>query len=71
MQIEYVATRSKRTVSNAIGEALIARKIARRVDETRTMVAEVVAEELIEMSERTGKPKRKYKRRDMQAEGVE
>jgi hypothetical protein len=62
MQIEYVVTRSKRTVSDAIGEALIARKIARRVE-----TLEVKAEE-IEISPRTGKPKRRYKRRDMRVE---
>ena len=39
MQIEYVATKSKRTVPDAIGEALIARKIARRI-ETRELKAE-------------------------------
>lgn len=62
MQIEYVVTRHKREVSDAIGEALIARRIARRV-ETREMEAEEG-----EISSRTGKPKRRYKRRDMRAE---
>lgn len=65
MQIEYVVTRHKREVPDHIGGTLIARKIARRV-ETRDMKAEDV-----EISPRTGKPKRKYKRRDMQAEGIE
>lgn len=64
MQIEYVVTRHKREVSDAIGEALIARRIARRV-ETREMEAEE------EISARTGKRKRRYKRRDMQAEVAE
>jgi hypothetical protein len=68
MQIEYVVTRHSREVPDAIGEALIARKIARRV-ETRDMKAERVDE--LEISPRTGKPKRRYKRRDMQAEGIE
>lgn len=68
MQIEYVATRSKRTVSDAIGEVLIERKIARRVvEEVRTGFARVVE------ADESPKPKRKrrYKRRDMQAEGNE
>jgi hypothetical protein len=64
MQIEYVATKSKRTVPDAIGEALIARKIARRI-ETRELKAEVPE---VEISPRTGKPKRRYKRRDMRVE---
>lgn len=63
MQIEYVVTRSKRTVPDAIGEALIYRGIARRV-ETR----QIKAEEDVEISPRTGKPKRRYKRRDMRVE---
>lgn len=76
MQIEYVATRSKRTVPDHIGQALIARKLARRVYQTRQMKAEQdsdVVESLstaddIEISPRTGKPKRQYKRRDLTAE---
>lgn len=64
MQIEYVATKSKRTVPDAIGEALIARKIARRI-ETRELKAEAPE---VEISPRTGKPKRRYKRRDMRVE---
>lgn len=63
MQIEYVVTKSKRNVTDEIGEALIARKIARRVvEEVHTVEAE-----------ESPKPKRKrrYKRKDMQAEGIE
>lgn len=67
MQIEYVVTKSKRNVPDAIGEALIARKIARRI-EIRELKAEV---QEVEISPRTGKPKRRYKRKDMQAEGIE
>lgn len=76
MQIEYVATRSRRNVPDAIGETLIKRKIARRVYQTRQMTAEPPAppeDQFIhadepEISARTGKPKRKYRRRDMTAE---
>jgi hypothetical protein len=66
MQIEYVMTRSRRTVSDAVGAALVKRRLAREVCETRAVAAE---EEPQEISAVTGKPKRKYKRRDMQAEG--
>lgn len=62
MRIEYVANGSQREVRDSVGEALVARKIARPVYQTREVVAE-------EVSERTGKPKRRYKRRDMTAEG--
>ena len=65
MQIEYVANGSKREVSDAIGKVLIARKIARRVYQTRQVTPEVTPE--VEVSPRTGKPKRQYKRRDMVA----
>lgn len=66
MRIEYVLTRSQRDVADHVGQALIARKVARRVYETRAMVAEPAAD--VEISPRTGKPKRQYKRRDMSAE---
>jgi hypothetical protein len=68
MRIEYVASKSQRTVSDGIGKALIDRKLARRVYETRQVEAKEPAAEA-EISERTGKPKRRYKRRDMTAEG--
>jgi hypothetical protein len=68
MRIEYVASKSQRTVSDEIGNTLIARKLARRVYETREVKAEEPAPE-VEISERTGKPKRQYKRRDLTAEG--
>ena len=87
MRIEYVSSKSQRTVSDEIGNTLIARKLARRVYETRQVkvenvesirysddeicqafkVAEPAPE--VEISERTGKPKRQYKRRDLTAEG--
>jgi hypothetical protein len=97
MLIEYVATKSKRNVPDHIGETLVARSIARRVDEcpaalvvppavmraarevfgsdaglvkSKPIPAEVrhVVAEDAEISPRTGKPKRRYKRRDIQAE---
>lgn len=86
MQIEYLTTKSRREVSEITGNALIKRKIARAVYETRQVVpdpaAQIAAEinaavnaseesALIgsnEISPRTGKPKRVYRRRDMQAE---
>lgn len=68
MQIEYVANRSRRNVRDSIGEALIARKIARPVYQTRQLTPEP-ADDAEDISPRTGKPKRKYKRRDMKAEG--
>ena len=88
MQIEYVATRSKRTVSDAIGEVLIERKIARRVEsrpDAGRMLVKAIGEQLAakvdrgimggaeEVSPPAEKPKRKrrYKRKDMQAEGIE
>lgn len=64
MLIEYVANGMKREVRDSVAEALIARKLAHRVVETR----EMKAEDAPEISERTGKPKRRYKRRDMKAE---
>lgn len=63
MRIEYVANNSRRTVSDEIGRTLIARKLARPVYETRAIEPEAA-----DISPRTGKPKRKYKRRDMAAE---
>lgn len=67
MQIEYVANGMKREVLDSVGAALIARKIARPVYETRQITPEP-AIQADEISPRTGKPKRVYKRRDMQAE---
>ena len=80
MRIEYLASKSQRTVPDEIGETLIARKLARRVYETRELAAgehpmvdagERGAESIDgpEISPRTGKPKRQYKRRDLTAEG--
>jgi len=63
----------QREVRDSVGEVLIARNLATRVYRTRHLVAKaepetVEAEEPVEISPRTGKPKRKYKRRDMSAE---
>lgn len=66
MLIEYVATKSRREVSESIGAVLIARKIARPVYQTRQIEPEPPIGG--EISARTGKPKRQYKRRDMSAE---
>lgn len=67
MRIEYRANGQQRDVRDSVGEALIARKIARPVYQTRQVVADEPEE--VEISPRTGKPKRRYKRRDMTAEG--
>jgi len=63
----------QREVRDSVGEVLIARNLATRVYRTRHLAAKaepetVAAEEPVEISPRTGKPKRKYKRRDMKAE---
>lgn len=63
MLIEYKANGMKRDVPEGIAKTLIARKLAKAVYLTRDMAAEEV-----EISERTGKPKRRYRRRDMTAE---
>ena len=53
----------QREVRDSVGEVLIRRSLATRVYRTR----ELVADEPEEVP-RTGKPKRKYKRRDLAAE---
>jgi hypothetical protein len=73
MRIEYRANGMQREVRDSVGEALVSRNIATRVYQTRQLSAKsepetVEAEEPVEISPRTGKPKRKYKRRDMKAE---
>lgn len=67
MLIEYVANKSKRNVSDAIGAQLVSRRIAREVVEDREIQADCASDDA-EISDRTGKPKRTYKRRDMRAE---
>jgi hypothetical protein len=70
MQIE-IKGRTLR-VKRKLGRALVTMGRARetRTYETRVEVPEPVpaVEEEQEISERTGKPKRQYRRRDMQAE---
>lgn len=66
MRIEYVANGMRRDVRDSVGETLIARRIARAVYETRQMQPEAAEE--AEISPRTGKPKRQYRRRDMKAD---
>lgn len=74
MRIQYRANGMQREVRDSVGEALVSRNIATRVYRTRNLAAKaepetVEAEERVEISPRTGKPKRKYNRRDMSAEG--
>ena len=57
----------QREVRDSVGEALVSRNIATRVYRTRQLAAKAEPEP-VEISQRTGKPKRKYKRRDMSAE---
>ena len=73
MLIQYRANGMQREVRDSVGEALVSRNIATRVYRTRHLAAKaepetVEADEPVEISPRTGKPKRKYKRRDMSAE---
>lgn len=68
MLIEYRANKMRREVRDSIAKQLIARRIATAVVETRQMTADIprsVDDRDIEISPRTGKPKRQYKRRDM------
>lgn len=68
MRIKYVANGMQRTVRDSVGKALIARRLARAVTETGHLEPEPPEAESIEISPRTGKPKRQYKRRDMRPE---
>lgn len=78
MLIQYVTTGGKREVADGIGRRLVRSKIARLVQpKVEPLIAKVVepepdpvveAVDEVEISPRTGKPKRQYKRRDMQAE---
>lgn len=73
MRIEYRSNGMQREVRDSVGDALISRNLATRVYQAKVLVADtpeqVAAEDPVEISERTGKPKRRYKRRDMTAEG--
>ena len=66
MRIQYRANGMQREVRDSVGEVLIDRKLATRVYLTRELVADEPEE--VEISPRTGKPKRQYKRRDLAAE---
>jgi hypothetical protein len=74
MLIMYKATGHSRDVPDHIGSTLVQRGIATDVTpvvkpkayRTRQLLPEAEAPPAV--SERTGKPKRKYKRRDMRAE---
>lgn len=83
MQITYRTTRHTREVPDSIGRRLVATRIADAVDLMSTgkaldverhsapvtRGASLEAEsESEDISPRTGKPKRKYKRRDLRAE---
>lgn len=66
MWIQYL-TGIRRNVADKIGQVLIDRGIA-RLYETRQMTVEpAVPSGDVEISPRTGKPRRAYKRRDMTA----
>ena len=84
MQIEYVVTKSKRIVSDAIGERLVKIGIARRVSPLTEGLTKTLVKTLepsarprsgppapIPEGESTPKRKRRYKRKDIQAEGNE
>jgi hypothetical protein len=61
MRIEYKATRHRMTVSDTAGKRLVAAGIAREVEDAPKPKAETQA---------AAKPKRAYRRRDMQAAPV-
>jgi len=62
MRVEYKANRMQRDVRESAGEALIKRGLAKRVYQAKDEDLEE------EISALTGKPKRKYKRRDIRPE---
>lgn len=72
MQIRYAVTKHKREVPESIGRRLVAARIATEVRDPVYQTAAVKAEEPgaeeAEISPRTGKPKRQYKRRDLRSE---
>lgn len=63
MRVIYKATGHSRNVSDSIGIELVSRGIAESAESD-----DIEREPEIEISKRTGKPKRKYKRKDMRAE---
>lgn len=81
MHIQYVANGSRRTVRDSVGRELVGRGIAREMrseepsqeEQTPTPAVHSVAKPAKapkdpNISPRTGKPKREYKRRDMRPE---
>ncbi len=78
MQIQYVANGSRRTVRDSVGRELVGRGIAREMrsdeqpqeDQTPAPSVKTTAKPAdgTNISPRTGKPKREYKRRDMRPE---
>ena len=64
MQVQIKGNARVRKVPDALGKVLIARGVAYEV---RQVVPEP-AGEAVEISTRTGQPKRQYRRRDMTAE---
>lgn len=81
MQIQYVANGSRRTVRDSVGRELVGRGIAREMRSEEPSQAEQAPATAVQIagepakaprdpniSPRTGKPKREYKRRDMRPE---
>jgi hypothetical protein len=81
MQIQYVANGSRRTVRDSVGRELVGRGIAREMRSEEPPQAEQTLAPAVQstakpekapndpnISPRTGKPKREYKRRDMRPE---
>ena len=81
MRIEYVANGSRRTVRDSVGRELVVRGIAREMrsdepsqdEQTQAATVQSTAKPAkapneTNISPRTGKPKREYKRRDMRPE---
>lgn len=65
MRIQYKANGQISEVRDSVGKALIARGLAKAAYQTRQVKPD---EPEREISPRTGKPKRRYRRRDMTAE---
>lgn len=81
MQIQYVANGSRRTVRDSVGRELVGRGIAREMRSEQSSQDEQAPAPAVQIagkpakapsdpniSPRTGKPKREYKRRDMRPE---
>lgn len=81
MHIQYVANGSRRTVRDSVGRELVVRGIAREMrsdepsqdEQTHATTVQNTAKPAKapkdpNISPRTGKPKREYKRRDMRPE---